>query len=301
MKSVILWGIALLFWIFTCYQLASFYQENDILLAFNLSTSAKILIVATLVTASSISFTLFNIFTRKWQVAIPALAALSLLPIIFIPIPLSLFFASATMMALALNFRAIGNQLSSYINFQPDKIFTSAIKSLARLLVLIIAFSYFLNTTARIKEKEFIVPDALIDLAIKFVPQSQNINQDINLGQLGIANLENLQKLKADPSLAKQLGIDQKLLDTLNASPSPIVLQNPFREFIKIQFQTVIKPFLSYIPAILAILFFFTMDFFLSLTSILPGPVLWLVFYILKRFELIEFEEETRSVKKLVV
>lgn len=96
--------------------------------------------------------------------------------------------------------------------------------------------------------------------------------------------------------------IDASLKLTQPESNSQISLvQDTIKQAVKGQLQNLIKPYTGFIPAVLAILLFFTLQGLTSLINLLIYPLLWLTFYILEKTGFVHFEAETREVKKLVV
>ena len=78
-------------------------------------------------------------------------------------------------------------------------------------------------------------------------------------------------------------------------------IENLIKQTIKDQFQNLLKPYLSFIPAILALLLFLTLQGLTSLVNLLIYPLLWITFYILEKTGFVKFTEEQRIVKKMVI
>jgi hypothetical protein len=58
---------------------------------------------------------------------------------------------------------------------------------------------------------------------------------------------------------------------------------------------------LAYIPAVLAVLFYFTLQFIAGFLEMLVPFLLWLIFWILEKTGFTKYVVEQREVKKLVV
>lgn len=105
----------------------------------------------------------------------------------------------------------------------------------------------------------------------------------------------------------KGFQIPNSLIDTaLNLTPiesdTPQNLANDLiKQTVKDQFQNLLKPYLSFIPAILALFLFLTLQSLTSLINLLIYPLLWIIFYILQKTGFVRFEAEMREVKKMVV
>ena len=95
--------------------------------------------------------------------------------------------------------------------------------------------------------------------------------------------------------------IDTALKFTPQSQNAPQDLTNNLlKQTIKNQFQTFIKPYANFIPAILALLLFLTLQSLTSLINLFIYPLIWVTFYILEKSGFIKFTEEMRPVKKLV-
>lgn len=73
------------------------------------------------------------------------------------------------------------------------------------------------------------------------------------------------------------------------------------KQQVKDQLQNLIKPYLNFIPAVLALLLFITLQSLTSIMNLLIHPLLWIIFYILEKTGFIKFEIEQRPVKKMVI
>lgn len=78
-------------------------------------------------------------------------------------------------------------------------------------------------------------------------------------------------------------------------------MDNFLKQTVKDQVQNIIKPYQDFIPAILAVLLFFTLQSFIAVLSVILPPLLWLVFFILEKTNFIHYEIEMREAKKLVI
>lgn len=96
--------------------------------------------------------------------------------------------------------------------------------------------------------------------------------------------------------------IDASLSFSPIGSDTPKSLtQDLIKQAVKDQFENLIKPYMSLIPPILALLLFFTFQSITALINLLIYPLLWLTFYILEKTQFITFTTEQRPVKKLIV
>ena len=101
--------------------------------------------------------------------------------------------------------------------------------------------------------------------------------------------------------------IPDTLIDAaLKFAPLPQVegadlTNNLIKQTVKDQIQSFIKPYISFIPAILALLLFLTFQSLTSVINLLIYPLLWLIFLILEKTGFIKFTQEMRPVKKIVI
>lgn len=98
---------------------------------------------------------------------------------------------------------------------------------------------------------------------------------------------------------------DSLIETTIKLTPQSPELVNPVNSLIKQtindQMQNLLKPFLGFIPAILAILLFLTLQSLSSIINLLIYPLLRIIFYILEKINFIHFETEMREVKKMII
>jgi hypothetical protein len=62
-----------------------------------------------------------------------------------------------------------------------------------------------------------------------------------------------------------------------------------------------LKPYMTYIPGFLALMFFFAVNSIVALLGLLVSPLLWLLYLIFEKTGFIKFEITTREVKNMVV
>ena len=139
-----------------------------------------------------------------------------------------------------------------------------------------------------ITEKGFQIPDSLINTALKFAPQPES--QENSTSSLPQISPDQLNLLKNNPDLLKQIG-----------KPVQNIANDLIGQTVKKQFQDLIKPYTNFIPAILSILLFLTLQSFMAIINLLIYPLLWIKFYILEKTGFIKFTQESRLVKKMVI
>ncbi len=111
---------------------------------------------------------------------------------------------------------------------------------------------------------------------------------------------EQKELLKNNPEILKQYGIDPEVLDVLGAETTNNPLNDYIHQTVRSQFDNLLKPYLGFIPAILAVLFYFGLSSMSGLLMWLGGPILWILFFVLEKTGLISFKTETKEVQMLV-
>lgn len=99
------------------------------------------------------------------------------------------------------------------------------------------------------------------------------------------------------------LQIPDSLIDTaLKVSQQDSsVINNLIHQTVKDQIQAFLKPYSGFIPIVLAVLLFLTLQSLVSVINIFIYPLLWLIFLILEKSGFLKFTTEMRPVKKMVV
>ena len=111
---------------------------------------------------------------------------------------------------------------------------------------------------------------------------------------------EQKELLKNNPEILKQYGIDPEVLNVLGAETSNNPLNDYIHQTVRDQFDNLLKPYLGFIPGLLAILFYFSLSSISGLLMWLGGPILWLLFFVLEKTGVISFKTETKEVQMLV-
>lgn len=298
----------------TSYKIAGIFNNYQILFSLDFASFASIITISTLFLLSGLSFVLFATFANDWKLILPIVAIALFLPVIFIPQPLNFIIGIGFLAAFVITNLGLENKLKFYLTFEPSTLLIPIIKNLTTFLILVTAFGFYLSSSAEIKNTGFAVPDSLIDTVIQSIPVP-NIEDKVKTGNpstqflsgLPKLNKEQIELLKQNPQALEQFGLDPKILDSLDqespgqTSSNPITsLQSPVKNLVKSQLDQTLKPYLSFIPAFLAVTLFFTLNWIVSILSLTLSPVLWVVFEILTKTGFATFTTEMREVKKLV-
>lgn len=304
LKKLIFAPIFLIFFASLIYQLNPFLKSYDIVFSLSVNTLIQLLTLAATLSLSCFLYALLVTLTQDWRLVMPVILLSAALPFVFLDPALAVVSAVAIIISFLLIFLSLDTALKSYLNFQPFSVLGPSIRHLAGLLILSFCLVYFLSTSKLITQKGFEVPDSLIDAALKMAPT--NTLQQAPNQQLPTINQDQLDFLKQNPNLLKQAGLDPKMLDTLNNPSEPVqtptqISNDLIKQTIQNQVQDFIKPYLQFIPAVLAILLFLTLQSLTAVTGLITYPLIWLTFLVLGKIGFTKFEIEMRQVKKLVV
>lgn len=297
-KKLIFAPLFLLSFTFLLFQLEANLSSYNIIFSVSVETFINLLIFSALISLSSILFILFVSLAGDLKIILPVgLIALALPPTIIDP-QTGLILSIGMAICLLITYFNVSSKLKNYLTFEPTSLFGPSIRSLVGLLILVFSFTYFLSINKVIAEKGFEIPESLIDSALKFMPAQSSEKE--SLPKLAISS-EQLALLKQNPDLLKQSGLDPKVLDSLDQPKTSNPTQDLVKATLQTQVQTMIKPYMNFIPTVLAVLFFIVLQSITSLINILISPLLLLTFFILEKTKYIKFTEEQRTVRKMVV
>lgn len=302
-KKLVFAPLFLIAFIFLIYQLNPLFSSYDLIFTLSLNTATQLIMLSALILLSSLLFVLFATFAQDWKLILPIGILSSLIPLVLINPSVGAILTVGTLFTLLLTYLILESSLKSYLTFTPSSILGPPIRHLSTLLVLIMSVSFYLSTNKIIGEKGFEIPDSLIDSALELTSSSLP-STEAEQPTLPQIPPEQIALLKQNPDLIKQYGLDPKILDSLDQPASKTSTkpdQNLIKQAVKDQLQNVIKPYLAFVPAALAVLLFITLESIVSFLTILIYPLLWLIFYILEKSGFVKFVTETRSVKKMVI
>lgn len=305
---------ALPFLIFYCAFLLvinPFLNNSNLLFSLEFQTLIQISLIEAFLLYTAIYFTIFVSFATNWKIVVSIVIVACLFPLLLVNPPLKVIITLGSLFSFMLTYLLLNKKLSNYITFHARTLLAPSIKHLITLLALTISFGFYLTTNSNISRNGFKLPDSLLDDSLKFAtPQLSKENQT----QLSLANhlqisQEELQLLKQNPESLTQFGLDPSIINTLDQTTlfesnknSGVVNQNTvIKSIVQKQVEDLTKPYQHYIPFILALIFFITLQSYASLLSIILPLHLWLIFFILEKLGFIRYQIETREVKKLIV
>lgn len=283
------------------YNLAPVLKNYDLIFSLSLASLIQLAIISALITMTSFSFMLFSSICFNWKLFLPVGIAGSLIPMVFIEPSLGLVWSTGILVSLIVSYINLDSIMNTYLTFQPISLLGPPIRHLCSFLIITFSIVYFLAINKIVVEKGFQIPDSLIDTAFQITqPPGSNLQETIP--KLNIPK-DQLDLLNKNPELLKKSGLDPKILDTLNQPEKVSSGQTSelIKKTVNDQIQSFLKPYLNFIPAVLAALLFLIFQSLISITNLFIYPLLWLVFYILEKTGFVKFEIEQRPVKKLVI
>lgn len=303
LKKLALAPVFFIIFIILLYQVAPLLSSYDFFFSLTLSTLINLLSISALFSLAGFLFILFATLASDLRITLPVSLLCCATLFIFIPPSLAVILAVVIFISLILTNLSLYVDLKTYLTFRPETLLSPHIRHLTTFLIISFCIIYFLSMNKVVAQKGFEIPDSLIDTALKMTPLPKTTQTQQSI--LPKLTPEQLELLKQNPDVLRQSGLDPKILDTLdqtiNTSTAGNLTSNLIKQTVKDQIQNFIKPFLSFIPGVLAVLLFFTLQSIVSIINLLIYPLLWLTFLILEKTGFIKFEIEMREVKKLVV
>ncbi len=263
LKKLIFVPIFLIVFGLLIYFFVPFLKSYDFIFSLSINTFIDLLVLSALISLSSFLFVLLGTLALDWKIVLAAGTASSAISMIFIDPALGLILTVATFVSLLLTYVSLDNSLKSYLTFKPETLLGPSVRHLSGLLILSFCLIYFLSSNKLIAENGFSIPDSLIDTALKMTP----------------------------------LPTEQVQMSVINTD----LIRDTIKQTAKDQIQGFIKPYQSFIPAVLAVLLFLTLQSLTSILNLFIYPLLWLIFFILEKTGFVKFEIEQREVKKLVI
>lgn len=302
----------LTFWGF-CYQLIPYLQNPSLIISFASDSLSQLIILSLLLLSSGVFFVIFATLALDPKFILPVILLAAMAPLPLISFPLSFVLSAGFLLFLGVVYFLLERKLQTYLTFQANFLLIPSIKQLVTLTLLVASLAFYLASDSDISQNGFKIPDSIIDMSLKFAPSEADVIRQAGLdlnqtgGQESLLTPAQIELLKQNPEMLKQYGIDPKMLDTLTQTqaktqtPAKIDTQALLKPMIQNQIQSLIKPYLKYLPFILTGLFFITLQSATSLLGIILPLAIWLIFDLLEKTGFTKFEVEMREVKKLMV
>jgi hypothetical protein len=287
-----------------------FTNSTELIFSLSLPVMKQLLLLGSSILLFSLLFLVFVSLSQDWKIVTPVIILLAALAAVLIPglpgyiLGLGLFFI------LSLVFATVLTKITTYITFDASMLFSSPIKMLSMLCCIVLAASYFVSINNIIAKQGFAIPDTLIDQALKMSPQLSNttLTEEAESSepiQLPTISDEQLSLIKKNPALYKQYGVTPEMIQLIEdqkKNPGKDLITKPtVKNLVKDQFEQMLKPYLTYIPGFLALMFFLVVNSMIALLGLFVSPLLGLLYLIFEKTGFITFEITTREVKKMVV
>ncbi|MBI2022892.1 hypothetical protein HYS97_03535 [Candidatus Daviesbacteria bacterium] len=305
-KKFIFAPLFLLFFALFLIKLQSFSQI-DLIFSLNRQVLIELLTLTGLLTLSSLFYAIFIALADDWRMVLPVGFVAATLPVIILEQNFSFVIALGVIFASGIAFLQLSRKLKNYLTFEADQLLTPGVKSFATLVILFVSLAYYFSASSDISKKGFEIPDSLIEASLKFAPQP---DQSLTPEQSSMLDTkidpEEIAYLKQNPKLIKQYGLDPKILDNPNLleplkNPASDISKELTKSLLKDQFNQAIAPYILWVPGILAVLNFVTLNSFVYLFLLFAPLTLWLIFYLFEKLGFIGYKKEMREVKKMVV
>jgi hypothetical protein len=296
------------------YVVKPLLSSTDIAFGLSVNAMLQLGLVSCLMLLASFLFILFCTLSQDWKYIFPVTLIASVIPFLLFPIPYSYLIALGTLASLNISNTILKNKLNSYLNFQPVSLTFSPTKTLATFLVLVLSFTYYLILDVQISKQGFQLPDSLIDLSLKMLPQLNTPTTPDQTSQLPNFKLpaDECALLKKNPELVRKQLPDPSILDAIDPNTcevntakltqtSTTSASSSIKDLIKPQLQQMLNPYKHYIAPVLAVLLATSLGFLNWVLSFILAILIWLIFWLLTATGFIKFELEMRQVKKLVV
>lgn len=295
---------------FLINQSQSFMGGYSALLSVDATQLLGLLLLALYTSFFSLLTIFFLTFSNSWKFTLPFSVVVFILGE---ALSGDLIIGGGFALATLISYPLLRARLLTYLTFHPIPVFTPSIKTLAHMMVIVLAISYFVRVDTQISQHGFQIPDSLVDTALQFSSlPSQTSTPETPKATPTTPTLpqispQQLALLKSHPELLKQYGLDPSILDQINtpskptphtSSPSPTL---NIKSLVKNQLQSMVKPYTGMIAPLLALLFFLTLYSLLSITNLVVYPLILGIFYLLEQTGFVHFEKEMREVKKLVI
>ena len=242
------------------------FNSYDFIFSLSSQTLYTLTLLAMFIFLTGFFFCLFATFAGEWKLIVPVGLAGALIPMLSLPQNMAVILFAVISVSFLVVYLNLQSSLKTYLSFHASSLIGPAIRQLATFLIIAVALVYFLSVNKMISQNGFAIPDSLIDTAMKMTPI------DTEQASLTLPNA---------------------IKSSDNASP--------VKQIVKNQLQAVFKPYQNFIPPILALLLFLSLQSFVSILGIFLTPLLWLIFLIFEKTGFVKFEVEQRTVRKLVV
>jgi ABC-type multidrug transport system fused ATPase/permease subunit len=274
-------------------------------------------LLALIISITGISYCLYLAFTQNIKYSLIFAFIASITPFLFFPPSLALVIGIGMFASFLVVHFTLQSNLKTYVNFQPTALLSGPVKTFNSLLLLSLAFGFFLNTNSIIKSQGFSIPEEVIEWATDLSIKQSGIEVKGEKYLAQSLTPEQLELLQQNPEVLEQFGVSiddvnqfvqddgiEKNQEAVKIVPSVkdnFSIKDKVKAQIRNTLEEMIKPYLFAIPFILAFLFYSISGFYLWLISLLINPLIILLFYIFEKSGFIKYQKEVREIKKMVI
>ncbi len=275
--------------------------------------------IALFISLTALSFATIVTLSQKFIVSFISALLASATPFLFLDTNLAVVTALGLLVSFTLGYFNLNIALTSYIDFKPASLLSSPSRLVSFFLLLTLTFTYYLNANSTIRKDGFEVPKPLVEWAVDLTLQMQGMTVKGDKRYLAQSlTPEQMELLRQNPQVLEQFGVNpDDLMEFVSPSQTSISANQNSVQLIPsipgvnlkdvLMTQTsnmldlALKPYLTFIPFILAFMFFSLVSLLNWLISFLVGPLVSLIFYILEKSGFIKYEKTMREVKKIVI
>ncbi|RJQ24456.1 hypothetical protein C4577_07795 [Candidatus Parcubacteria bacterium] len=285
---------AILFLAFLIPALTSFaYVLKDFYVIFGLDGAiwVKQVLGVLFLLLSVTFFVVFCVLARDWVYVLFFALASFFLPLLIVNDISFFVLGVGLVLVVVFGYLNVDKKMVSCVDFKPGRILVPSIVQITTSLLLVLSLALYFPVDLKIKEKGFVLPDAIIDASVGIIGQN-GASSPVSLTPAQIA------QLKENPDLLQQSGLADLGLDFSSLEGS---METVVKTQVKKQIEGIVAPFTGFIPVLVSVLFFLSLRFLVSILSFLLYPFIWLIFLILEKSGLVSYETEMKEVRKIKI
>ncbi len=258
------------YWFLT--EVSFFLTDYTQLFALNAGMLPRFALTSVALAAAGLSFSIFVTLAGRWAIIVPVLGIASTTAFITLPLPNSAILALGMLtVSVGIAF-LLQRSLQTYLTFNPISLLAPPARRWITSILIVTSVAFWISTNHIVNTAGFTIPDTILD-----------------------------QTLSLLPAPTKSSSIEQPSAKSDSASAEPAETRGMVRQLVKEQINQLLKPYLPWIPLVLALLFFVTLQSLTSLFAMLLPPLLLSLFWAMEKLGFTSYVVETRQVRKLVV
>ena len=203
-------------------------------------------------------------------------------------------------------FRGVQGRARKFISFFPRDIFVPKVITLLFHLTLVFSLSFYFALKGEIARGEFVIPEKVFEQVTG--PASQIFQKSLQQGlqmqfgkelekEIGTRSPEEVAEFLQEE--VKETAGEGRLRQKFGFRPEIFELKTLDPRQLKIRLESVIRPFLKYLPVVAAVSLFFTLRLVVNFLLIFLPWLISGMFWVLIRFGVLRIVEERRTVRRL--